>query len=120
MRISDWSSDVCSSDLIRLAHAFSDHLLQAARAVEAAVHAPFDEDGDDARVLAEPPVPLGAHAAVRQYLRHWVLLGGRHFTFISRTEREDLVHRTAIAAILESVVDRFGEVVCADISDARR
>src|SRR3546814_6775578 len=96
MRISDWSSDVCSSDLIRLAHAFIDHLLQAARAVEAAVHAPFDEDGDDARVLADRPVPLGAHAAVRQYLRHRVLRGGRHFAFIGRAERADIVHRMEI------------------------
>src|SRR3546814_16786078 len=114
MRISDWSSDVCSSDLvhhlelrlilaaaalrgdvdmnlrarhhldvehrggvvlgvhaaergvgedrgaelvvgveIRLAPAFIDHLLQAARAVVAADHAPFDEYGAMARALED-------------------------------------------------------------------
>src|SRR3546814_10279484 len=86
MRISDCSSDVCSSDVVLGVHAAErrvgedrgaqlvfgmeigaadalvDDLLQAARTVETAIHAPFDEDRDDARVLADRAVPLGARS----------------------------------------------------------
>src|SRR3546814_6099908 len=64
--------------------------------------------------LFRSPVPLGAHAAVRQYLRHRVLRGGRHFAFVRGAERADIVHRMEIADVLERVGDRFDEVVFAD------
>ena len=99
---------------IGAADAFIDDLLQAAGRVEAAVHAPFDEHGDDAGVLADRAVPLGAHAAVRQDLRHRVLRGGRHFAFVCGAQRADIVHRVEIADVLERVGDGFDEVVLAD------
>src|SRR3546814_15912211 len=89
MRISDWSSDVCSSDL------------------------------DDARVLADRAVPLGAHAAVRQYLRHRVLRGGRDFALIGPAQCADIVHRMEIADVLERVGDRFDQIVFARPEERR-
>src|SRR3546814_9087917 len=99
---------------IGAAHAFVDDLLGAAGSVEAAVHAPLDEDGDDAGVLTDRPMPLGAHAAVRQYLRHRILGGGRHLAGIGRAQSADIIHRVEIADILESVGDRLDQIVLAD------
>ena len=68
---------------IRLAHTGVHHLLQAHRgraAVirgKARVHAQLDEGVDDARVLADRPMALGAHAAVDEDLRHRVARRGR-------------------------------------------
>ncbi len=62
---------------IGAAHAFVDHLLQvlqffAGRGLEMDIHAQLDEGVHDSRVLADGPVPLGAHAAVDENLRHGV------------------------------------------------
>src|SRR3546814_14045901 len=43
-------------------HALVDHRLEAPVRLQPAILPPFHEDGDDARVLADRPVPLGAHA----------------------------------------------------------
>src|SRR3546814_19693993 len=55
MRISDWSSDVCSSDLPPFGHAGEDALKAAM-----AVHGGFDHNGHTLRTLArlESPYPL--------------------------------------------------------------
>ncbi len=66
---------------IGAAHAFVDHVLQvecgcaAIGAFEADVHADFDEDVDDAGVLADGAMAFGAHAAVDEDLRHGVFGG---------------------------------------------
>jgi len=49
---------------IGAADTFIDHLLQRLIALQPAVLAPFDEDGDDAGVLADRAMPFGAHPAV--------------------------------------------------------
>src|SRR3546814_5771571 len=86
MRISDWSSDVCSSDLVGTAPADSAHLLAAGPAQGLAVSRPGREQADR-RPGAVFGVPLrlrrggprqagdGAHAAPQ--LRH-ASSGGRH------------------------------------------
>src|SRR3546814_7480461 len=44
VRISDWSSDVCSSDLVALRREFKGHLIhQPDRVLNGAVHACFDD-----------------------------------------------------------------------------
>ena len=69
--------DRCAQLVFRVvvgpAHAFIDDVLQAARRSQAAVLTPLDEHVDDAGVLADRPVALGAHAAVGEDLRDRVL-----------------------------------------------
>src|SRR3546814_5824837 len=86
MRISDWSSDVCSSDL---------H-----------IHADLYKDSDDSGVLTDRSVTLGAHAAVGEDLSDRVLGGGALFGVIGRAQRTDIVHRVIIADVLQSI--RYG------------
>ena len=62
-------------------HAFIDHLLKvftllAGSSLEAHIHAHLHEGVHNARVLADGPVALGAHAAVDENLRDGVLGGG--------------------------------------------
>ncbi len=100
---------------IGTADAFIDHLLHRLRCVvETAVHAPFDEDIDDAGILADRTMPFGAHAAVRQDLRDRVLGRGRLFGRIGFAERADIVHRVIIADELERVGDAFDKISLLD------
>ena len=75
---------------IGAAHAFVDHRLQVhdvrRRGFEANVHADFDEGVDDARVLADGAMALGAHAAVDEDLRHGVFGGGRLLALVGLGE----------------------------------
>ena len=59
---------------IGTAHAFVDHLLKRRRRVlQPAIHPPFDEDIDDARVLTNGSMALCAHPAVGQNLGDCIL-----------------------------------------------
>ena len=63
---------------IGAAHSFVDHIFDGhGRVVPADVHADLEKDVDDAGVLADGAVTLGAHARVDQDLRDRVLGGVR-------------------------------------------
>ena len=99
---------------IGAAHAFIDHFLQRPVRIQHAVLPPFDDDGDDAGILTDRPVPLGTHPAVGQDLRDGVL-GGRALLFLIRiAQRADIIHRVKIADILQRVGDAFDDVVFRD------
>ena len=93
-------------------HAFIDHVLhRPAIIVQPAFHAPFDEDVDDAGVLADRAMPLRAHAAVGQDLGDGVLGRRALLCLIGFAERADIIHRMIIADELERVgyaVDQVG------------
>src|SRR3546814_14269354 len=76
MRISDWSSDVCSSDLAYL-----------------------QEHVDDAGVLADRALALGAHARVGQDLRNRILGRRALFGLISARQMLNIVLRMGIADV---------------------
>src|SRR5690606_29995198 len=83
------------------AHALVDHVLDAhGRVVPAHVHADLEEYGHDARVLADRPVPLGAHARVDQDLRHRVLGRRRLLPLPGGGQRADVVDRVVVADVL--------------------
>ena len=102
--------------IVGAANAFIDDFLQGAFAVEAAAHAPFDEDVDDTGVLADRPVPFGAHAAVRQDLRDCILCRGAFLGLVGIAQGADVIHRVVVRNILEGVGDALDKVVFADDS----
>ena len=57
------------------AHAFVDRVFERFRKIEPHVHADLQEHVDDAGVLADRPVALGAHARIGEDLRDRVLRG---------------------------------------------
>ena len=96
------------------ADAFIDHILQCALRTKAAFLSPFDEYIDDAGVLADRAVALGAHAAVGQDLRDGILGSGALFGLIGLAQRADIVHRMEIADVLQRVGDAFNQVILGD------
>src|SRR5690606_21843933 len=71
-------------------HALVDHVLHAhGRVIPTHVHADLEEHGDDAGVLADRAVALGAHARVDQDLRHRVLGRGRFLALVGGGEVAD-------------------------------
>ena len=95
---------------IGAAHALVDDLLQRLLALQHALLAPFDEDGDDAGILADRPVPLGAHPAVGQDLGDRVLGRRPLLRLIGVAERADIIHRVIIADILERIGDALDQI----------
>ncbi len=86
--------------VVSAAHPFIDHVLQAARRApgrdQVAVLPPLHEHIDDTGVLADRPVPLGAHPAVGQDLRDRILGCRAQFCLVSRAQRTDVVHRVVV------------------------
>ena len=96
---------------IGAAHAFIDNLLQRLRCVvQPAIHAPFNEDVDDAGILTNRPVSLGAHPAVGQDLRDRVFGGRALFCLISLPQRADIIHRVKVTDILQRVGNALDQV----------
>jgi len=93
-------------------HAFIDDILhRPAIIVQPALHAPFDEDVDDAGVLANRAMPLRAHAAVGQDLRNGVLGRRASLGLIGFAECADIIHRVIVTDELERVghaLDQIG------------
>ena len=82
--------------------------------LEADVHADFDEDGDDAGVLADGAMALGAHAGVDEDLRHGVFGGGGLFALVGAGEVGDVVDGVVVADVLERVGYAGDEIFLAD------
>jgi hypothetical protein len=100
---------------IRQPHAFIDDLLQrSAGVVKPAIHTPFDEDVDDAGILADRAVPLGAHPAVGQDLRDRILGGGALLGLIRFAERTDIIHRVIERDELQRVGHALDQIGFAD------
>jgi hypothetical protein len=76
--------------------------------------APFDEDVDDAGVLADRAVAFGAHAAVGQDLGDRILRRRALFGFIGFAQRADIIHRVIVADELQGIGDAVDQVLLAD------
>ena len=102
------------------AYAFVAHGLEvescgaAVGAFPADVHADFEEDGDDAGVLADRAVALGAHARVDEDLGHGVFGGGGGFELVGAGEVGDVVDGVVVADVLEGVGYGLDQVVLFD------
>src|SRR5690606_35632357 len=110
---------ICAQLVVRVvvgaAHALVDHVLDAHAGVRPGdVHADLEEDGDDAGVLADRPVALGAHARVDQDLRHRVAGGGRCLALVSGGEVPDVVDGVVVRDVLQGVGDALDEVFLLD------
>ncbi len=104
---------------IGAAHAFVDHLLKvkglfAGGRFKAHIHAHFDEDVDDAGVLADGAVALGAHAAVDENLRHGVFGGVRLLALVGLGEARDVVDWVVVADVLQRARNAGDEIFLAD------
>ena len=100
--------------VVGAAHALVDHLGEAALRVPAHVHADLEEQVDDAGVLADRPVALGAHARVGQDLRDRVLRRRRLLALVRPPEVLDVVDRVVVGDELQRVGDALDEIVLAD------
>src|SRR5690606_18692537 len=76
--------------------------------------ADLEEDGDDAGVLADRPMALGAHARVDQDLRHRVLRRGRFLALVRGGEVPDVVDGVVVRDVLQGVGDALDEVFLLD------
>src|SRR3546814_13013830 len=92
---------------LRAANALFHYFLQAPVAFQAAILPPLHEDGDDAGVLPDWSVSLGAHAAVGQNLGDGVLRSRAFLRFIGFAEGADVVLRVIIADELQHCGDAF-------------
>ncbi|MCY1220494.1 hypothetical protein D9M72_325090 [compost metagenome] len=95
---------------VAAAHAFVTELLQGAPGVEAHAHADLQEDVDDAGVLAQRTLAFGAHARIRQDLRHRVTRGRAFLALVGARQMADVIHGVVIADELDPVGDRLDEV----------
>jgi hypothetical protein len=100
--------------VVGAAHALIDHILQRLFGFQTAVLAPFDEDVDDAGVLADRAVPFGAHAAVGQDLRDGILGRRALLHLIGVTQRADVIHRVIIGDVLQRVGHALDQIVFAN------
>ena len=102
-----------------LAGALVDHLLDGHHAVLGRglpldVHADLDEGGDDAGVLADGTMALGAHAGVDEDLRDGVLGGVGLLVLVGAGEVGDVIDRVVEADVLQRVGYAADYVVLAD------
>ena len=103
----------------RLAGALVDHLLEGHHAVGGGrlpldLHADLDECGDDAGVLADGAMALGAHAGVDEDLRDGVLGGVRLLVLVGAGEVGDVIDGVVEADVLQRVGYAADYVVLAD------
>ena len=101
-----------------LADAGVDHLLHGEHpgrgGLPARLHADFDEGRDDASVLADGAVALGAHPGVDEDLDDGVFGGGGLFEFVGAGEVRDVVDRVEEGDVLQGVGYGLDEVVLRD------
>ncbi len=88
-------------------HAFIDHPLEIKRRAalrrtfETHIHSDLDECRNNSSILADRPMPLGAHPAVDQNLRHGILGRSRLFLLISLRQAANVIHRVVVADVLQ-------------------
>ena len=78
------------------------------------VHADLDERDDDARVLADRSMALGAHARIGEDLRDRVLGRGRLLGRIRFGQRLDVVDGVIVGDVLQRVGDARDEIFLPD------
>jgi hypothetical protein len=97
------------------AHAFVDRVFQAAgEAIELHVHADFEEHVDDAGVLADRAVAIGAHLAVGQDLRNRVFGRRALLALVGAGQMRDEISRVVVADVLQRGGNGFDQVVLFD------
>ena len=65
------------------------------------VQTDFEEGGHNPRVLADGPVPLGAHTAVDENLRDRIPSGRRFFALVGARQAADKVHGVVVTDELQ-------------------
>ncbi len=101
--------------LVGAAHAFVDGVIQtAAKALPAHIHADFEEDVDDAGVLAHGPVPGRAHLAIGQNLRNRVFGGRALLAGVGARQVGNVVRRVVVADVLQRGGNGLDQVGLAD------
>ena len=100
---------------IGAAHALVDQILQllgllAGGRLKAHVHADLEKDGDDACVLTDGTMSLGAHAAVDQQLGDGVLGRGRLLALVGLGQTGDEVFRVVVADVLQRTGDAGNKI----------
>ena len=95
---------------VAAAHALVDQLLQRARRVPAHVHADLHEHVDDAGVLADRALALGAHPRIGQDLRDRVLRRRRLLALVRAAEVLDVVGGVVVGDELQRVGDALHEI----------
>ena len=108
-------------------HAFIDHVgHRHGRVFPAHVHTHLDECDDDARVLADRTMALGAHARIGEDLGDRVLGRRGRLGLVCSRQRVDVVHRVIVGDVLQRVGNAADEIFLLDrshggsISDALR
>ena len=99
---------------IGAANALVDHVFDAHGGVPLHVHSDLQEDGDDAGVLADGTMALGAHARVDQQLRDGIARGRRLLLLIGARQALDEVDGMVIRNVLQSVGNALDEIVLFD------
>ena len=107
-----------------LASALVDHLLEGHHAVTGRrlpldLHSDLDECGDDASVLADGTMALGAHAGVDEDLRDGVLGGVGLLVLVGAGEVGDVIDGVVEADVLQRVGYGADYVVLADDGHGR-
>jgi len=100
--------------VVGAAHPLIDHILQTLPRFEAALLPPFDEDIDDAGVLADRAVALCAHPAVGQDLRDRILRRRPLFRVIGFAQRLNVIHRMIVRYVLQRIRHGLDQIVFAD------
>src|SRR3546814_3919151 len=109
MRISDWSSDVCSSDLLLKRQDMRDHRVD----LNLAVHVPVDDLGNVGTALrttkrAAPPITAGdeLERARGDFLAGFGNADDDARTPAAMTGFERLAHHGRVSGTVEGIVDR--------------
>ena len=101
-------------------HAFVDHGGQPHRdAFPAHVHADLDEGDDDAGILADRSMALGAHARIGENLRDRVLRRRRLLCRVRIGKRLDVVDGVIVGDVLQCVGDAGDEIFLPDSRHGR-
>ena len=110
----DRSAQLVVGIVVGAPHAFVDHVREAQLRLPAHIHADLEEHVDDAGVLADRAVALGAHARIGEDLRDRIFRRERLLALISAAEGLDIILRVVVADVLQGIGDALNEIFLPD------
>ena len=102
------------------ANALVDHFLNAQLRVPTHLHAHFQEDVDDARVLTDGPLAQGAHARIDQHLAQGRFGRWRFLLAVGFGHGADEIRRMVIGDVLQRVGDALNQMLLLNDCHGRR